>query len=73
VRIISRAALDADLDAAIDATSAGWVVLPTGLRADFDALLSDARALFAAFLTGRPAVLVDRLAVFTDCLFITSI
>jgi hypothetical protein len=49
------------------------VDLPTGLRADFDGLLSDARALFALFFTVRPAVLPDRPAVFAECLPIALI
>jgi hypothetical protein len=48
--------------------------MPIGLRADFAAVLSDARALLAplaVFLAVRVTGLVDRLAVFSDVLLMT--
>jgi hypothetical protein len=49
------------------------LILPTGDRADFDAFLAAERTLFVLFLAVRLAVLVDRPAVFAECLLITSI
>jgi hypothetical protein len=45
------------------------LILPTGDRADFDAFFAAERTLFVLFL----AVLVDRPAVFAECLLIISI
>ena len=77
VRIIFGAALGATLGARTVPRRATLVVLPTGLRADFDAFLSAARALLATvlapFLTVRRVVLVDRPAVFAECLLMSSI
>jgi len=44
--------------------------LPTGSRADFDAVFPAVRVTFALFLPGRRAVLVDRPAAFAECLLI---
>jgi hypothetical protein len=49
------------------------LILPTGDRADFDAFFAAERTLFVLFLAARPAVLVDRPAVFAECLLIISI
>ena len=73
VRIIFAAIVEA----AAGAARAGRVVLPTRLRADFDAVATVARALLVAglapFLTVRRAVLVDPRAVFAECVLIHSI
>jgi hypothetical protein len=86
VRIIFCTVFCADFDAARDeameaacalCTDLVEVVLPTGLRADFDAVLSELRALlatgFAPFLTARRTGLADRLADFVDCLLMPAI
>jgi hypothetical protein len=49
------------------------LILPTGDRADFEAFFAAERTLFVLFLAVRLAVLVDRPAVFAECLLIISI
>jgi hypothetical protein len=75
VRIIFGGIIFDDLDAALGprrtAARPGRVVLPTGLRADFDAFFPP-RALFATvlapFLSVRRVALLDRPAAFAECL-----
>jgi hypothetical protein len=70
VRIILAADIVADLDAMLGArigvAEVGREALPTGRRADFAAFLFGAPALLLIFLSGRWAVLDDRLAVFVE-------
>jgi hypothetical protein len=74
VRIILPVDFAADLGAMLGATigvaEVGREALPTGRRADFAAFLFPARALLLIFLSGRRAVLDDRLAVLVEWLLI---
>jgi hypothetical protein len=42
-------------------------------RSDFETVLAVLRALLAVFLTARRGALADRLALFAECLLISSI